>query len=249
MVESVILVFSVLLGAVIGSFCNVIIYRLPLILHGEALSLSWPASHCPHCKHPIKFRHNVPLLGWMLLRGRCASCGQAISWRYPLVEGLMALLYGVIIWQQGITPQSLFDVLAVTFLLPLLFIDLRTMLLPDRLTLPLLALSLLFALSGYSRVDPMQALIAALLGFGVPWFLSLLFRLLRGHEGMGMGDMKLLAALGAWLGPLALLDVFVASTLLALVTALIFLRIKPGQPFPFGPYPIIAAIGWVMLYR
>lgn len=244
-----ILVFSFLLGAVIGSFCNVVIYRLPFILQGESLSLSWPASHCPHCKLPVKFRHNVPLLGWLMLRGRCATCKKAISWRYPLVEGLMALLYGGIIWLQGVTPQSLFDVLAVTFLLPLLFIDLRTMLLPDRLTLPLLTLSLLFSFCGYGAVEPMQAVIAALLGFGIPWGLSLLFRLLRGHEGMGMGDMKLLAALGAWLGPLALLDVFVVSTLLALVSALILLRVKPGQPFPFGPYPIIAAIGWVLLYR
>lgn len=244
-----ILVFSFLLGAVIGSFCNVVIYRLPFILQGEPLSLSWPASHCPHCKLPVKFRHNVPLLGWLMLRGRCATCKKAISWRYPLVEGLMALLYGGIIWLQGVTPQSLFDVLAVTFLLPLLFIDLRTMLLPDRLTLPLLTLSLLFSFCGYGAVEPMQAVIAALLGFGIPWGLSLLFRLLRGHEGMGMGDMKLLAALGAWLGPLALLDVFVVSTLLALVSALILLRVKPGQPFPFGPYPIIAAIGWVLLYR
>ncbi|CAI1109553.1 prepilin peptidase [Serratia quinivorans] len=241
--------FFILLGAVLGSFCNVVIYRLPRILQGERLSLSWPASHCPHCKQPIKVRHNIPLLGWLLLRGRCAGCRQAISRQYPLVESLLALLYGAIIWQQGVTPQSLFDLLAVTLLVPLFFIDLHTMLLPDRLTLPLLVFALLFAASGYGSVTLTSACIAAALGFGVPWLLSWLFRLLRGHEGMGMGDMKLLAALGAWLGPQTLLDVVAASTLLALGAALVLLRVKPGVPFPFGPYPIIAAMIWLLLLR
>ncbi|WP_455871774.1 prepilin peptidase [Serratia proteamaculans] len=241
--------FFILLGAVLGSFCNVVIYRLPRILQGERLSLSWPASHCPHCKQPIKVRHNIPLLGWLLLRGRCVGCRQAISRQYPLVETLLALLYGAIIWQQGVTPQSLFDLLAVTLLMPLFFIDLHTMLLPDRLTLPLLVFALLFAASGYGSVTLTSACIAAALGFGVPWLLSWLFRLLRGHEGMGMGDMKLLAALGAWLGPQTLLDVVAASTLLALGAALVLLRVKPGVPFPFGPYPIIAAMIWLLLLR
>jgi prepilin signal peptidase PulO-like enzyme (type II secretory pathway) len=241
--------FFVLLGAIFGSFCNVVIYRLPRILHGEALSLSWPASHCPRCKQPVRARHNVPLLGWLLLRGRCGQCRQAISWRYPLVEALLALLYGTVVWQQGLTVQSAFDLLAVTLLLPLLFIDLETMLLPDRLTLPLLALALLFAATGDSAVTLPSALVAAVLGFGVPWGLSRLCRWLRGQEGMGMGDMKLLAALGAWLGPLALLDLVAASTLLALAAALTVLKVKPGQPFAFGPYPIVAALGWMLIFH
>jgi prepilin signal peptidase PulO-like enzyme (type II secretory pathway) len=248
-VENMQLFFFIILGAIIGSFCNVVIYRMPLILHGEKLSLSWPSSHCPHCKQPIKFRHNIPLFGWLLLGGRCAGCGKTISWRYPLVEVMLALLYGLIIWRQGVTPQSLFDLLAVTLLLPLLFIDLDTMLLPDRLTLPLLVLALLFAASGYGGVELRLAAIAAVIGFGLPWLLSLLFRALRGHEGMGMGDMKLLAALGAWLGPLALLDIFALSALLALAVAIILLRVKVGQAFPFGPYPIVAAVGWMLLYH
>lgn len=239
--------FFIFLGAILGSFCNVIIYRLPRMLHGETLSLSWPVSHCPRCKQPIKARHNIPLLGWLLLRGRCAGCGQGISRQYPLVEALLALLYGAIIWQQGVTPQSLFDLLVVMLLVPLFFIDLQTMLLPDRLTLPLLVFALLFAASGYGSVTLPLALVAAALGFGLPWLLSWLFRLLRGHDGMGMGDMKLLAALGAWLGPLALLDIIAASSLLALGAALILLRVKPGERFPFGPYPIIAAVGWLLL--
>ncbi|HEY3983144.1 prepilin peptidase [Cedecea sp.] len=242
--------FFILSGAILGSFCNVVIYRLPRMLYGEtALSLSWPASHCPHCKKPIKVRHNIPLFGWLLLRGRCAGCGQPISLRYPLVEALLAFLYGAIVWQQGLTPQSGVDLLVVTLLVPLFFIDLQTMLLPDRLTLPLLVAALLLAASGYGAVTLPSALLAAGLGFGVPWVLSLLFHLLRGHEGMGRGDMKLLAALGAWLGPQALLDVVAASTLLALGAALVLLRVKPGEPFPFGPYPIIAALAWLLMGR
>nr|WP_159466076.1 A24 family peptidase [Scandinavium goeteborgense] len=242
-------IFFALLGAIFGSFCNVVIYRLPRILRGEAMSLSWPASHCPRCKQTVQARYNIPLLGWLLLRGRCGKCRQTISWCYPLVEALLALIYGVIIWRQGLTPQSVFDLLAVTMLLPLLFIDLDTMLLPDKLTLPLLVFSLLFAVSGYGLVTLPSALVAAVFGFGVPWLLSLLFRLLRGHESMGMGDMKLLSALGAWLGPQALLDVLAASTLLALASALLLLKAKLGEPFPFGPYPIAAALGWMLLFH
>jgi len=161
----------------------------------------------------------------------------------------MAILYGTIIWQQGVTPQSIVDLFVVTLLVPLFFIDLQTMLLPDRLTLPLLVVALLFAASGYGAVTLPLALIAAGLGFGIPWLLSLLFRLLRGHEGMGRGDMKLLAGLGAWVGPLPLLDIVTASSLLALLSGVVLLRVKPGLPFPFGPYPVIAAMGWLLIVR
>ncbi|MGU3524765.1 prepilin peptidase [Enterobacteriaceae bacterium C23F] len=243
------ILFFTLLGAVFGSFCNVVIWRLPRILHGESLTLSWPASHCPRCKHAIPARYNIPLLGWLLLRGCCCKCGQAISRRYPLVEGGLALLFCAIVTLQGITPQSLFNLLAVTLLLPLFFIDIETQLLPDRLTLPLLALALLFAASGESRVALPDSLVASIAGFGVPWLLSRLFRLLRGQEGMGMGDMKLLAALGAWLGPAALLDIVAASSILGLIAGLALLKVKPGEPFAFGPYPIAAALGWMLLFH
>lgn len=242
-------ILIIISGAIFGSFCNVVIYRLPLILRGETRSLSWPPSHCPRCQQAIRWWHNIPLFGWLLLRGRCANCRQHISYRYPLVEGLVAGLFGTIIWRQGLTPQSVFDLLAVVLLVPLIFIDLDTMLLPDRLTFPLLFLALLLAATGNSSVDLLSSLFAAVTGFGVPWLLSTLFRLLRGQEGMGRGDMKLLAALGAWLGPLALLDIFAASSLLALASALLLLKHKPGQPFPFGPYPITAALGWMVFFH
>lgn len=242
-------VFFAVLGAVTGSFCNVVIYRLPRIMLGQPLTLSWPASHCPHCQQPVKPWHNIPLLSWLLLHGRCAHCQQAISWQYPLVEALMALLYAWVVWQQGVTGQSLFDLLMISLLVPLLFIDLQTQLLPDRLTFPLLVLALLFAISGQGATDFTSAAIGALLGFGLPWCLSLVFRWLRGYDGMGMGDMKLFAGLGAWLGVQPLLTLFSVSSLLAIASAVIFLRVKTNEPFAFGPYPIIAAIGWVLIFR
>ncbi|QGY32251.1 prepilin peptidase [Pantoea cypripedii] len=241
--------FFAILGAVIGSFCNVVIYRLPKILMGEPLSLSWPASHCPHCHQPVRAWQNIPLLSWCLLRGRCAHCQQPISWRYPLVEGLMALLFALVTWRQGITPPAVFDLLVISLLIPLLFIDLQTQLLPDRLTLPLLALALLFAASGEARIDFTMAAVAAALGFGLPWCLSSLFRWWRGYEGMGMGDMKLFAGLGAWLGIEPLFTLFSVSSLLAIISALVLLRVKVSQPFAFGPYPIIAALGWMLIYH
>ena len=243
------ILFFALVGAIIGSFANVIIYRLPLMIAGSAITLSWPPSHCPACSQPVKIRHNIPVIGWLLLRGRCARCRQAISWRYPLVETAMALLFAFIIWRQGVNAQSLFDLLAIALLVPLLAIDLRTMLLPDKLTLSLLALALVMAACGSGRVDMQLSLAAAAIGFAIPWLLSRLFRWRYGYEGMGQGDMKLFAALGAWLGPEALCDIFALSSILALVVALLLLRVKPGQPFPFGPYPIIVALGWIARYH
>lgn len=243
-----IILFCAVLGAIIGSFCNVVIHRLPRMLAGEALTLSLPASHCPHCLTPVRIRHNIPILSWLILHGRCAVCQVAISWRYPLVELLPALLFAYIAWRHGISYQSAFDMLAISMLLPLFFIDLDTQLLPDRLTLPLAGLALLFAASGYSRVEPGSAVLAAVLGYGIPWLLSRLFCLWRGIEGMGRGDMKLFAGLGAWLGPVALLDIVTWSSLLALLCAVALLRIRPGQIFAFGPYPIVVAIGWVLLF-
>lgn len=239
----------IILGAIVGSFCNVIIYRVPLIIQGENLSLSLPASHCLHCGKTIKVLHNIPIVSWIFLQGRCASCKHAISWYYPFVEVVVAVLYGLIIWRRGLDIQSGFDILAVTFLVPLFFIDLKTMLLPDRLTIPLLVLALLFAASGYSKTDINHSVTAAVCGFGIPWLLSAVFRLVRGYEGMGLGDMKLFAALGAWLGPLALIDVFTASSVLAVLSGVILLGVKPVEAFPFGPYLVVASISWVVIYH
>ncbi|CAI1709108.1 Leader peptidase pppA [Serratia ficaria] len=234
--------FSFLLGAVIGSFLNVVIYRLPLIMTGERISLGYPASGCPHCGAGIRWRHNVPLLGWLLLAGRCADCQRPISWRYPLVELLTALLFALLLQRYGLTPQGGFMLVAACLLVALAGIDLRTMLLPDRLTLPLWAAGVCAAFLGAGRVNGTEALTASTLGFAVPWLLDRLFYLWRHQPGMGMGDMKLFAALGAWFGVDALWRIMAVSPLLAIFSAVLLLRTKPGAPFPFGPYPIAVAL-------
>lgn len=243
-----VILFFTLMGAIIGSFCNVVIYRLPLMLKGEEITLSWPPSHCPGCRQRIRICHNIPILGWLMLMGRSACCGRAISWRYLTVEITMALLFTIIIWRQGITWQSTFDLFAVAMLIPLLFIDIDTMLLPDRLTLPFLLLALAFSASGRSVVEFHQAFIAAISGFGIPWFVARIYSGLCRKEGMGIGDMKLFAGLGAWLGPQALLDIILWSSVSALLVALVLLKTRPSQPFPFGPYPVIAAISWMLIH-
>ncbi|HHB1427562.1 TPA: A24 family peptidase [Serratia odorifera] len=235
-------IFSFLLGAVIGSFLNVVIYRLPLTVSGERISLSYPASGCPHCGAAIRWRHNLPLLGWLLLAGRCADCRRPISWRYPLVELLTALLFVLLLQRYGLTPQGGFMLTAACLLVALAGIDLRTMLLPDRLTLPLWVIGVCAAFSGSGRVNGVEALTASTLGFALPWLLDRLFYLWRRQPGMGMGDMKLFAALGAWFGVATLWHIMAISPLLAMLSALLLLRIKPGEPFPFGPYPIAAAL-------
>lgn len=247
MSESIQIGFALLFGAVIGSFLNVVIYRLPLMMAGEAYSLSFPSSCCPNCGARIRWRHNLPLLGWLLLKGRCADCRQAISWRYPLVEGLTALLFGLVVWRHGISVQSGFILAGSCLLLALAVIDLRTMLLPDRLMLPLWALGILAALLDVSKIGWHEALITSALGFALPWLLDRLFYLLRGRAGMGMGDMKLFAALGAWFGGETLLQIMLFAPLLAIFTALVILRIKPGTAFPFGPYPIVVAMCYLII--
>lgn len=236
--------FFALVGAVIGSFINVVIYRLPLILQGEKITLSFPASHCLHCKAPIKFHHNIPLLGWLLLGGRCYQCKQGISPRYPLIELLTAGLFFLTIHLYGITPQALVDLAVISMLIPLFFIDLETSLLPDRLTLPLLVLVIIASLFGYGNVSAHEALLAVATGFGLPWLLDRLYYWRHGKPGMGMGDMKLFAATGAWLGLEALFQVMLIACLLAIVSALYLLRRKAGEAFPFGPYLVIASLAY-----
>ncbi|HFK7188287.1 prepilin peptidase [Serratia odorifera] len=238
--------FISIMGLVVGSFINVIIYRLPKILLGEKITLSWPVSHCPKCKCKIKVYHNVPLLGWLWLKGRCRNCQQAIHWRYPLVELLTAFLFTAHVTLHGINVQSLLDLLMLSLLIPLLFIDLEVSLLPDRLTLPLLALALGCAMLGYSRVTLIDSMFAATLGFGIPWLLDKIYFLRHKRAAMGMGDMKLFAAIGAWFGTEALFNIMLFSSLLAIVVALLLLRKRYGEAFPFGPYMIIVTIACML---
>ena len=255
--------FGGVLGLLVGSFLNVVILRLPdrmtAVWEQEARDVlgleSEPApmppgivrepSHCPQCKHTLSALDNIPLFGWLLLRGRCRYCQAKISIQYPLVELLSGVMSAVIIWKFGPSWPALAGLLLTWFLIALSGIDFRTQLLPDQLTLPLLWLGLLLALLPMFVGAPMSILGAAL-GYLSLWSVYWLFKLLTGKEGMGYGDFKLLAALGAWMGPVSLLPIVLLSSLIGALIggSLIFLRKRDSQtPMPFGPF--IAAAGWV----
>ncbi|WP_020649325.1 prepilin peptidase [Solimonas variicoloris] len=255
---------TALLGLIVGSFLNVVIYRLPRMMERawkrdarEALelpaldeapfSLLRPASCCPSCGTPIKPWHNVPLFGWLFLRGRCAACGTAIPAQYPLVELAAGVMAGVCAWHFGYGPQ-LPAALALSWtLLALAVIDLRTQLLPDDLTLPLLWLGLLLALFPVFA-GLRDAVLGAMAGYLVLWSIYWLFKLTTGKEGMGYGDFKLLAALGAWLGWQALPTIVLLSSVVGAVVGVglvLFRRHDRQIPIPFGPY--LAAAGWLAL--
>lgn len=255
-----------LLGLVVGSFLNVVAYRLPKMLEAQwrrdccelleqpepgagdpPLSLASPNSHCPRCKAAVKPWHNIPVLSWLLLRGRCASCGCAISPRYPIVElacGLLTLLLGL---HFGLSLQLLGAMFLTWALLALALIDLDTQLLPDNITLPLLWLGLLFNLTGTFAPLP-EAVLGAVCGYLLLWSVYWLFKLATGKEGMGYGDFKLLAALGAWLGWEALPVIILLSSLVGAVVGLALMALSgrgKDVPLPFGPW--LAAAGWLAL--
>ena len=254
---------AAVLGLLVGSFLNVVILRLP-----ERMAAEWrreardvleleagdevlppgivrERSHCPHCKHPLSAADNIPLFGWLLLRGRCRYCKARISIQYPLVELLSGVLSAIVVWKLGPTWPALAGLLLTWVLIALSGIDFRTQLLPDQLTLPLLWLGLLLALNPMFVAAP-SAIIGAAIGYLSLWSVYWLFKLLTGKEGMGHGDFKLLAALGAWMGPMALLPIILLSSLIGAIVggSLIALkRHEGGMPMPFGPF--IAMAGWV----
>ena len=253
-------------GLLVGSFLNVVILRLPARMEAEwrqeAQDLLQPAnsedvsvplppgivrepSHCPHCKHPLAVHDNIPLLSWLMLGGRCRYCKARISIQYPLVELLAGVASAAVMWKLGPTWQALAGLIFSFMLITLSGIDFRTRLLPDQLTYPLLWLGLLLALYPLF-VLPRSAIIGAAIGYLSLWSVYWLFKLLTGKEGMGHGDFKLLAALGAWMGPVALLPVVLLSSLIgALVggTQMLLGQREREMPMPFGPF--IAAAGWV----
>jgi leader peptidase (prepilin peptidase)/N-methyltransferase len=252
------------LGLLVGSFLNVVILRLPARLDaswrreahevlGLELSEEEPlppgivreGSHCPHCKHPLAAHDNIPVLGWLLLRGRCRYCQAPISIQYPLVELLTGILSAIIVWKFGPTWTGLSGLFLTWALVALSGIDFRTQLLPDQITLPLLWAGLLLSLT-QMFVAPPAAILGAAIGYLSLWSVYWLFKLLTGKEGMGFGDFKLLAALGAWMGPMSLLPTILLSSLIgALVGGTLIALRKHGRevPIPFGPF--IAIAGWV----
>jgi leader peptidase (prepilin peptidase)/N-methyltransferase len=257
-------VASVLVGLALGSFLNVVIHRLPRMmerewlnqcaeLRGEAIvatqpySIVRPRSRCPHCERPIGALENIPILSYLLLRGRCKGCGKKIGWRYPMVEALTGALFGVVAWHFGPSLAAAGAMAFVGAAVALTFIDFDTQLLPDDITLPLLWVGLLLNATG-TFTDLTSAVVGAAVGYLSLWSVYWLFKLLTGKEGMGYGDFKLLAAIGAWLGWQVLpLTILLSSLVGALVgVALIVLaRHGRGVPIPFGPY--LAAAGIIAL--
>nr|WP_290441721.1 MULTISPECIES: A24 family peptidase [unclassified Cobetia] len=251
-------------GLLIGSFLNVVITRLPVMMMRqwraearEALELEAedtprfnllvPASRCPGCDTPIKWHDNLPILGWLKRRGRCASCQTRISPQYPLVELAGGALGASIALIYGLEAQSLWIFGACLTLLVLSVIDFRTQLLPDAITLPLLWAGLAYQLLFQPLMLP-SAVIGAMAGYLVLWSFYWLFKLITGKEGMGYGDFKLLAALGAWLGwqwlPLLLILSAGLGAVLGILLQLLVPRLR-GAPMPFGPY--LAVAGWIAL--
>ena len=251
-----------LLGLLVGSFLNVVILRLPRRLEHEwrtqareVLGLDGDAeaappdlvvtgSHCPQCKHKLSPLDNIPLLSWLALRGRCRYCKAPISWQYPLVELLTALASAAVAWKFGFGWPLAAGLVFTWVLVAAAGIDVRTQLLPDQLTLPLLWLGLLLSLLPMF-VTPTVAIIGAAIGYLSLWSVFWLFKLLTGKEGMGYGDFKLLGALGAWMGATSLLPIILLSSLIGAIigAATLAMRGKDrSTPIPFGPF--IAAAGW-----
>ena len=253
------------LGLIVGSFLNVVILRLPKMMEQgwqrdccevldqpapvqEPISLSHPGSHCPGCGVAIKPWQNIPVISWLVLRGRCAQCGMGISVRYPAVELITGVLSGLAAWHFGFGIEALSALALIWMLVALTGIDIDTQLLPDSITLPLLWLGL--AVNLFAVWTPLSsAVIGAMLGYGSLWSVYWLFKLVTGKEGMGYGDFKLLGALGAWFGWQAVpLMILLSSFVGAALGIAILLSKRQGRdtPMPFGPY--LAGAGLLTLF-
>ena len=267
------LVIFGVLGLCVGSFLNVVIHRTPLMMVAAwrqecsqfmaeqtdmprehtlplanivatdtPITLSKPASRCPHCAHKIKWYENIPLISWLALRGRCSNCNAPIGLRYPLVELVTALLSIAVIYQFGVSAAGLSALILVWILVALTGIDFDTQLLPDRFTFPLAGLGLAVNSQGWF-VSPTQSIWGLLLGFLSLWIVVKVFYLITKKHGMGQGDFKLLAVLGAWLGPMMLPLIILLSSLLGSIVGLILMKREgESRPFAFGPYIAIAGI-------
>jgi leader peptidase (prepilin peptidase) / N-methyltransferase len=250
------------LGLIVGSFLNVVILRLPdridalwkreardVLELDSALDALPPgivfeSSHCPHCKHPLRAYDNIPVFSWLWLRGRCRYCLAPISIQYPLVELLTAILSATVMWKFGPGWTAVAGMFFTWALISLAGIDLRTQLLPDQITLPLLWCGLLLSIA-HIFTAPTSSILGAAIGYLSLWSVYWIFKFLTGKEGMGFGDFKLLGALGAWMGPASLLPIILLSSLSGALLggSLILLRRHQREiPMAFGPY--IAIAGW-----
>jgi len=254
-----------LLGLFVGSFLNVVVYRLPIMMNRgwkaechefleldppveeKTFNLMVPRSACPSCGNMITAWQNIPVISWLLLRGKCAGCKTKISAEYPLVELLTGILSFAVAWKFGASVQTVFALIFTWALIAMALIDFHTTLLPDTLTLPLLWLGLVISLWTVF-VDSHSAIIGAAAGYMVLWVVFQAFKLITGKEGMGFGDFKLLAALGAWLGwaklPLIILLSSLTGAIIGIMMMIVF-KHQRDQPIPFGPYLAIA--GWIAM--
>lgn len=254
-----------ILGLMVGSFLNVLIYRLPVMMQtswrrecleylqmpaeaqGETFNLLLPGSRCPACKTEIKAYQNIPVLSYLWLRGQCGHCGVPISLRYPLIEAFSGLCSALVAWHFGYGLPLLFGLLLTWTLIALSFIDIDHQLLPDSITLPILWLGLFLSLFQI-YTDSHASIIGAAAGYLSLWSVYHLFKLLTGKDGMGYGDFKLLALLGAWLGWQYLPLIIILSSLVGAligITMIVFRQHDASRPIPFGPY--LAAAGWLAL--
>ena len=254
-------VLAGLTGLLIGSFLNLLVWRLPQMMQREweqqcaelqgqtvadlpVFNLATPGSHCTLCRTPLRARDLVPVLSFVFLKGRCAHCQAKVSWRYPLVESAVALLWAFCAWHWGVGWGALAWAGFATTLLALALIDADTMLLPDSLTLPLMWAGILLASAGVINLSLEQSVWGAALGYAVLWLVQTVFGAVTGKQGMGEGDYKLLAALGAWLGWMALPAVVLVASVSGVLLALLWRwrgSLQAGQPMPFGPQ--LAAAG------
>lgn len=256
--------FVTLLGLTIGSFLNVVIYRLPLMLEADwksqcrellqqspqtedKMTLSRPASSCPQCHHKIRVWENIPLISYLLLAGKCSNCKTPIPIQYPLVELLTALLSLGVALRFGVSLQTLFALMLTWSLIAMSVIDLHKLILPDDITLPVLWLGLLISLFSVFS-DPVNSIIGAVAGYLILWSVFQLFKLVTGKEGMGYGDFKLLALFGAWFGWEQLPLIIILSSASGAVIGILMIAMTKHQrdiPIPFGPYLAIA--GWISM--
>jgi leader peptidase (prepilin peptidase)/N-methyltransferase len=262
--DTVHIIAAAVLGLVLGSFLNVVVHRLPKMMEAEwraqcaelegreapaagRYNLWAPRSHCPACQKPLRIRDNIPVISYLWLRGKCAFCGARISPRYPAVEALTAILSALVAWRFGWSAAGALALLFTWALVALAFIDADTTLLPDDLTLPLLWIGLLANV--WATFTPLaDAVLGAAVGYLILWSIYWLFKLTTGKEGMGYGDFKLLAAMGAWMGWKMLLPIILLSSLVGAVVGVVLIWLaRRGReiPIPFGPY--LAAAGFIAL--
>jgi leader peptidase (prepilin peptidase) / N-methyltransferase len=256
---------AALIGLLVGSFLNVVIHRVPKMMereidnfvadrlgkepvHTDSYNLMVPRSACPHCNHQITALENVPVISYLAIRGKCSSCKAPISKRYPTVELITGLLSGFAVWHFGAGLIGLGAVVFVWFLIAMTFVDFDTSLLPDDLTLPLIWLGLLINTQG-TFTSLQDAVIGAALGYVALWLVFWLFKLVTGKDGMGYGDFKLLAALGAWMGWAMLPVIILLSSLVGSIvgiTMIVFAKHRREIPIPFGPY--LAGAGFIAMF-